>query len=501
MKKETFIIAFAAAFGVAALSNFAGCSGTENEIVLSDADSENELEEGSAEIEGEAESESELDAEAELEGRLESEVEAETSAEFEAEDEPAEETQSEYDEESPAESETEAVEEEPAETEIEFENETETEVELDAEAEIQSELESEDEGESAKPAAGLLVYFTNFVDKASTRFYPIESGAFGAERIIIPSLHTDAAFAGGGGSAFVIERMGADKVTILDVSTGSVAVKKTIFVGDGKTNAQYALKAAPGKIYVSGLASPEIAVYDAESGEKIKGIDLSAFADDKDGLPEIAGMIMAGGKVFAQVQALDSTAYYAPYGTSFLAVINPETDELIDADPARDGVQGIQLPARNPNGDMRVIGGLIYVNICENAYSADAGEAGIWTIDPASMTTVKRIISEKALSGGIVDFAVYDETRALAIISKVDFTVKVCAFNPYAGEFIKDVYDNSAWDANDVKADAANKLFFVATQKAILAFDAETFEEKNDMKPAISSDAGQPVDMLVLPAE
>ncbi len=78
-------------------------------------------------------------------------------------------------------------------------------------------------------------------------------------------------------------------------------------------------------------------------------LDLSAYADS-DGLPEMHSGVIANGKLFIVLQRLDSDNGWVPSNTPYLAVFDVETNEEIDTGMGSEGLKGIPLPVRSPNG-------------------------------------------------------------------------------------------------------------------------------------------------------
>ena len=159
-------------------------------------------------------------------------------------------------------------------------------------------------------------------------------------------VHSDAVVRYQDGRIYVINRLGQDNIIALDAADPRTPLIQ-FSVGNG-TNPQDIEIVAPDKAYVALYERSELLVVDPRSGAVRGRIDLSAFADG-DGLPEVARMVRIGSRLYLSCQRLDRNGTWGPTDDSFLAVIDIESDALIDTDPARDGVQGIRLSSPNPS--------------------------------------------------------------------------------------------------------------------------------------------------------
>ena len=113
-------------------------------------------------------------------------------------------------------------------------------------------------------------------------------------------------------------------------------------------------------------------------------------------------MCRVGNRVFVTVQRLDRNNYWVPVGTSYVAVIDAQTDALIDADPVTPGVQPIELTGTNPYSDIQLdpYTGKLYV-ACAGYWGLRDG--GVETIDPVALQSDGFSFSETAAGGDMTD--------------------------------------------------------------------------------------------------
>ncbi len=359
------------------------------------------------------------------------------------------------------------------------------------------EIESSDEDNVPGLPYDLIVYTTDFTNGGQLIGFQFNEGVPQPATIINDSLHTDVALNAVGYTGLVIERMGADRVLMYTgFENGTPVQSLSVSVGNGDLNAQDAILATDSKLYVTRYASNEILILNANDGSTLGTIDISAFADDADDLAEPSRMIKVGDIVFVQVQALDSNNYFAPYGTSWLLLIDTRTDSLIDLDADLPGVQGIRLPQKNPFGKMYVYDGKLYVNLANNAYSADGENAGIWSIDLSDFSVASApVISEDAVGGSITAFTIGPNGKGLAVVATPSFTTKVVGFDLNDGTVESTpIYDASAWDVNDVAFVFDN--FVVATSNGIKAYDLDFVEDPDGyFTPQLPSGSMPPVEL------
>jgi len=231
-------------------------------------------------------------------------------------------------------------------------------------------------------------------------------------RVNLLNIHSDAGVGYYDGMVYVVNRLGQDNILVLDLDPAEPITPFFQFsVGNG-TNPQEIEFVSAEKAYVSLNETDYVLIVNPQDGSELGRIDLSGFAD-ADGLSEPAQMALVGDRLFVGIQRLDRDNFWNPAGQSYLAVIDTQTDALIDVDPATDGVQGIELASTNP-GDILVLGDQLVI--------AEVGgyvelEGGIELIDANSFSSQGLVITEEALGGQIGEITMVSATRGYATSS------------------------------------------------------------------------------------
>lgn len=104
------------------------------------------------------------------------------------------------------------------------------------------------------------------------------------------------------------------------------------------------------RAYITRSTATHLLRLDLETGATTEVLDLSFLADD-DGIPEMGMMAIQRGRLFIQIRRLDERGYFSP--PAYLAVMDIATEQLIDADPQRPGIQAIELLGTFPKHKMQ----------------------------------------------------------------------------------------------------------------------------------------------------
>ena len=172
----------------------------------------------------------------------------------------------------------------------------------------------------------------------------------------------------------------------------STAVRQ-FSTGNG-SNPQDMAFVSDSKAYVSLYGSNDLLIVDptAAVGSEIVGsIDLSGYLDpgDADGLVEAAAMAKVGRYLFVALQQLSN---FATVTEGVLAVIDTETDTLVDVDASAAGIQPIGLSGGNPVALSYASGlGRLLVS---SAGSFGVEDGGIEAVDPFRFVTEGFLVSE-----------------------------------------------------------------------------------------------------------
>jgi len=287
----------------------------------------------------------------------------------------------------------------------------------------------------------------------------------------VAAIHSDALVRYHNGVFYVINRTGADNIQILDPANSFSTVRQ-FSTGNG-SNPQDIAFAAPDKIYVSRFESNTMWIMNPQTGLQTGSVDLSSLADS-DGLCEMQYLFITGDHLFVALQRLDRNNFWGPAGTSYLAVIDVNTDTMVDTDPLTPGVQPIALSNADPFSEIQLNPwtGRLYV--------AGVGfygllDGGVEEIDPQSLSSVTTVFTETAAGGDIMDVEIVNENIGYCIIQNSSFNTDLISFNPATGVKIKTVYSPGAWVLQDVERAPTGEIFLsdrTAVNPGLRVYDA-----------------------------
>jgi hypothetical protein len=289
----------------------------------------------------------------------------------------------------------------------------------------------------------------------------------------VASIHSDAVARYYQGYVYVVNRAGADNIQILDPDAGFSTVRQ--FTTGNGSNPQDIAFASPTKMYVTRYESNTMWIMNPQTGAQTGSVDLSSFAD-ADGLCEMQFLFLYHGRLFVTIQRMDRDNFWAPSGTSYLAVIDVATDALIDADPGTTGVQGITLANANPFSEIQLDpwSGHLYV-ACAGYWGLNDG--GVELIDPVSLASAGTMFAESAALGDVLDAEIINNDIGYCLIQNASFHTDLIAFNPSTGAKIHTVYSPGAWVLQDIERAPTGELFLAdrtAVNPGLRVYDTAT---------------------------
>ena len=243
------------------------------------------------------------------------------------------------------------------------------------------------------------------------------------------SIHSDAISRWFGGLVYVVNRENGDNIQILDPADGFSTLRQ-FSTGNG-TNPQDIALVDEAKAYITLYDANHLLIMNPVTGAQLGTIDLSAFADG-DGLCENSRLCVVGDYLFVTIQRVDRNYWWGPSGDSYVAVVDCETDALVDADPATPGVQAIRLQGTNPYSD------IAYDAVSERLHVSCVGwwavnDGGLEIINPATLASEGFLITEAAAGGDIFDFALSGGGKGYAVVANSSFFTELINFNPASG--------------------------------------------------------------------
>lgn len=228
-------------------------------------------------------------------------------------------------------------------------------------------------------------------------------------------IHSDAVVRVYRDKVYVLNRLGQDNVIVLD--RGDLATPLTQYSTGNGSNPHDIAFVSEEKAYISLYERTQLLIVNPVTGDSLGSVDLSTFSD-ADGLPETSQLAVHGGHLFAACQRLDRVNFFAPTEFSAIAVVDVTTDQLVDADPEAEGVQGIVMANKNPSGAIQ-LGGKWFLNAV-NSY-VDLTDGGIEVIDLAAMRSEGVVLDEAAAGGALGSLAMNSESDGYAVVTDEDF--------------------------------------------------------------------------------
>ncbi len=271
----------------------------------------------------------------------------------------------------------------------------------------------------------------------------------------VRSLHSDAVARFFDPYVYVVNRKGGDNVQILDPANNFSTIRQ-FSVGAG-SDPHDILVLSPTKAYVTRYNTNVIWIVNPSTGAQTGSIDLSSLAD-ADGLAEVDMMCRVGNRAFVTVQRLDRNNYWVPVGKSYVAVIDAQTDALVDCNPVTPGVQPIEMTGTNSYSDIQLdpYTGSLYLS---SVGYWGLRDGGIETIDPAGLQSDGIIFAETAAGGDMIDVEIDEGKRGYAIVSDDDFYTLLVSFDAETGVKTGTLYDPNAYVIQDIEVSPWNHLY------------------------------------------
>lgn len=301
-------------------------------------------------------------------------------------------------------------------------------------------------------------------------------------------LHNDAVVRTREGLVYILNRLFADNLQVLDPTDG-YRTRFQCSTGNG-TNPHDIAFAGPDKAYVTLYDASHLLIVNPaprpDCSDFVRGsIDLSGVAD-ADGIPDMDQMAVVGNRLFVALQRLDiNSILRTPAGRSALAVIDTSTDTLLDT---------IELLGENPfaaTKGLTVRNGSIYV---AQAGLFGVADGGIERVDLANRRSDGWVIREAALGGDVTDFVLVSDRLGYAIVSRPDFSTAMVAFDPVSGAAGPTILQASGFTLFDLELNDRGEMYLADRNRnsgGIRIYRAA------DAAPLLS----QPIELGLLPFE
>ncbi len=227
--------------------------------------------------------------------------------------------------------------------------------------------------------------------------------------------------------------------------------------------------------YITRADATRLLRLDLSTGETAEVVDLSPFADG-DGVPDLLMMAVFENRLFVQIRReVAGAGTFVP--PALVAVVDLASEEVIDVDPARPGVQAIELAGTAPKLKMQVLAASRQLFVSATGVFHDDG--GIEIIDLDSLESAGVVIRELGdFTGPEIGAFVLTRTDRGYLTFSTDFIVSshLKGFTLAAGvdpppDLETTVEYTAPAIAHDPRTDA---LFFPVGAAGVVVFDAGT---------------------------
>jgi hypothetical protein len=231
-----------------------------------------------------------------------------------------------------------------------------------------------------------------------------------------------------GGRVYVVNRLGADSIQVLDPQRGFITPPNGMLsVGNGTTAWDIVFVNA-NKAYVSRLGSPKLLIIDPTTLQSTGELDLSHLVKptDSDGSPDPAYMLIRNGLVYVALQHIDVKQSSLPaVARGEVVVIDPTTDRIVTV---------ITLNGAHPLSEFQFSPSLNRILI-SSVGDVTANDGGIEAINPDTNTVGTQFaVTEATMGGDITAFVIVSRTKGFAIVSDGTFANSLITFDPSSGQ-------------------------------------------------------------------
>jgi len=290
-------------------------------------------------------------------------------------------------------------------------------------------------------------------------------------------VHSDAIARSFRGRVYVVNRLNADNIQIIDPKLGYTTPANAQVSVDSGTNPQDIAFVSASKAYVSRRErTSRLLILNPTTLAKLGELDLSSLikVNDFDGSPEPAYMLVNNGLLYVALQHFGNLGPVAP---GEIVVIDPATDRI------RTVIQLLQFT--NPFSPLHFSPTLKRILVsCVGRFGVNDG--GIVAIDPTTNTVDTTLsITEAALGGDITDFEIVSSTKGYAVVidtnvtNSPNVTNSLVTFNPSTGKLLTTVLDSLNADITHLAINSRNELYVAvnsttATLAGVRVFDTAT---------------------------
>ena len=261
----------------------------------------------------------------------------------------------------------------------------------------------------------------------------------------VATISSDAVGRWHGGRYYVVNRSAAN-IQVLDPAQGMATVLQ-FSVGVGR-NPQDIAFAPDGRAFVSCYDVALLLEVDPVAGGVVRSWSTAAFAD-ADGLPETSWMQAVGDRLFVSCQRLDRDGWWGPVGPGLLLVFDMAAGTW-DEPVVLTGANPFPPLSLTPDGSRLLVPTVGWYGLLD---------AGVETVDLASLESSGLLATEQQFAGEIVDVVMTGPDRAWAIVSDTSFRTHIKTFAPAGGGAPATVASSNGFDFADLEWDGADLVY------------------------------------------
>lgn len=221
----------------------------------------------------------------------------------------------------------------------------------------------------------------------------------------------DATLRCGNGDLFVLSRT-EGTVSRIDLPIEQIELIASLGAGEPIDMAV----TGPDTAYVTRKTATHLLRLDIDTGATTDVADLSLFADE-DGIPDLGTLAVHNRRLFVQIRRMtggDPASFVPP---AYIAVIDLETEQVIDTEPEIPGIQAIELLGTAPNHKMQVIPHSAELFVSATGVLHDQG--GIEVINLNTLRSKGLVVSEAFddVGAGVGPFVMVDANEGFLVTS------------------------------------------------------------------------------------
>ncbi|MEM7180625.1 MAG: hypothetical protein AAF518_06920 [Spirochaetota bacterium] len=244
------------------------------------------------------------------------------------------------------------------------------------------------------------------------------------------NIHSDAVAFYYNSKVYVLNRLNRDNLQILNPNLANLTENE--FSLGARSNPHGIAFISETQAYISLYGEARILSVNPQAAQITASIDLSPYAD-ADGIPEVSGLLLHDGRLYAAVQRLDRnnpTSIWPPADYSLLLEIDISTNVIVAT---------YQTQATNPRGKLFLVtlSGEPHIVFAASGFSGSSFrlDGGVEAFNLNRKEFLPRFLyTEQIAAGDILNVVIKNDTVGYANVMFQDFSSAIQRFNPSTGE-------------------------------------------------------------------